>query len=67
MCLAHIKKFYFATNERQGHFSVTASAHLDIVGPGQFGERCWQECHLSNTHPEKLIRHAIRAALAGAR
>ena len=38
-----------AANEWQGHLSSTARA----VGPDQFGERCWQECHLSRTRPDK--------------
>ena len=42
-----------AVNEWQGHFSGTANAYLETAGPSQVGERCWQECHLSKTHPDK--------------
>ena len=60
-------KFNCAANQWQGPLSCTASTHLEKVGLGQFGERCWQECHLSKTHPEKWEQHAIKAALTRAR
>ena len=56
MSLAHFL-LECATNERQGHLSDTASAHPETVGPGRFGDRCWQDCHLSKTRPCKRLRH----------
>ena len=35
-----------AANEWNGHVSGIARAHHETVSPGQFGERCWQECHM---------------------
>ena len=48
-CCAHAQ-YKNAINQLQGHLSSTASAHLETVGPGQFGERCWQESHQSKTY-----------------
>ena len=46
-----------ATNERQGHLSGTDSARPETGGHRQFGERCWQDCHLSKTRPDKGVWH----------
>ena len=53
-CHAHIhSKCTRAANEGRTCPALPALTSRQLVGPGQFGERCWQECHLSKTHPDK--------------
>ena len=50
-----LKNFQCATNERQGHLSVTAGERLETAGRRQPGERCWQDCHTQELDDEELL------------
>ena len=64
MSLAHFKIFKVCHQwAARTCLSVTASAHFEAVGPGQFGERCWQECYLSSTHAEKMSTRRHQGSL----
>ena len=36
-----------------GHVFVTICVHYKTFRSNPFGERCWQECHLSKTRSDK--------------